>query len=196
MSDFLIWFTTGIEHILNFNGADHILFIALLTLTFPIKRWKGLIILITAFTLGHSLSLALSCYRIIQLNQNFVEFLIAFSILITSIYHLANIKNVAKLKIKFMYFIVTVFGLIHGLGFSYLLKSMFETSESLILPLLSFNLGLEVGQLAVTLIVIIISFGSAFLFKVPFQLFKLINVVLIGLFSIYLCFVRFLEIIN
>jgi hypothetical protein len=140
--------------------------------------------MITAFTVGHSISLAISVVSHFEINTELVEFLIAFSILITSIYNLWNIKKKQKEQSNFLYFVVIFFGLIHGMGFSFLLKAMLGKEESVAMPLLYFNLGLEVGQLLIVLGVVILNMSMAFLFKVPFQLYKLILVSIIGLIAL------------
>jgi hypothetical protein len=184
MKDFWLWFSTGVEHITDWGGYDHILFVALITLAYCFDTWKKLALMITAFTVGHSISLAISVVSHFEINTELVEFLIAFSILITSIYHLWNIKKKQKEQSNFLYFVVIFFGLIHGMGFSFLLKAMLGKEESVAMPLLYFNLGLEVGQLLIVLGVVILNMSMAFLFKVPFQLYKLILVSIIGLIAL------------
>lgn len=193
MSHFWLWFSTGLQHITDFNGYDHILFVALLTLAYCFDTWKKLVLMITAFTVGHSLSLAVSVAGYISLNAELVEFLIAFSILVTSIYHLVNINKPNKQHAVFLYFVVSFFGLIHGLGFSFLLKSMLGQEEGFVMPLVFFNLGLEVGQILIVLSVVLINMLMAFLFKVPFKLYKTIVVLLIGLIAFKITFQRMME---
>ncbi len=149
--------------------------------------------MITAFTVGHSLSLAFSVAGYFELNAELVEFLIAFSILVTAIYHLVNINKPNKQQAMFLYFVVSFFGLIHGLGFSFLLKSMLGREESFVLPLLYFNLGLEAGQILIVLGVVITNIIMGFLFKVPFKLYKTIVVVLIALVAFKITFQRIME---
>ena len=86
MSDFSLWFTTGLQHILDRNGYDHICYVLVLAISFPIKEWKKLLGLITAFTIGHSLTLALSVLDIIKVPQTIIEILIPITILITCVY--------------------------------------------------------------------------------------------------------------
>lgn len=193
MDEFKIWFSTGVEHILDLNGYDHILFVTLLVLTYYFNKWGKLLLLISAFTIGHSISLALSVTNKIYLPQQLTEFFIALSILITAIYHLVYYKRTEQKNATFIIFIVTFFGLIHGLGFSYLLRSMLGREESVTLPLLWFNLGLEVGQLIIVAGVLIISIICAFVFKFPYKLFKLIVVCGIGLIALKITIERLLE---
>ena len=153
MNDWQIWFTTGIEHILDWNGYDHMLFVCLLVFTYPIKDWKKLLILISAFTLGHSLTLALSVTGIVRLPQQYTELLIILTIIFTALYLLFTAKNPAKGG-RVIYVIICCFGLIHGLGFSYLLKAMLGSNETIFVPLMMFNIGLEVGQIIVVLFIV------------------------------------------
>lgn len=187
MSNFWIWFSTGLEHILDLSGYDHILFVSLLVLTFPLKQWSKLFWLITAFTLGHSVSLAISTTSSeLFLPQALVEFLIAFSILLTAIFQLLAMytRRTKKMAPISIYIVVTLFGLIHGLGFSVLLKSMLGHSQSIVLPLLYFNLGLEMGQLIIVLTVVLFSLLLAFIFKWPYHFYKLTLVCIIGLIAL------------
>jgi hypothetical protein len=193
MSNFWLWFSTGIEHITDFNGYDHILFVTLITLAYCFDTWKKLVMMITAFTLGHSISLALSVSGYIQLKAELVEFLIAFSILLTAVYHIVNINKPTRQQTAFLYFVVSFFGLIHGLGFSFLLKAMLGSEESYVWPLVFFNLGLEAGQILIILGVVILNLTMAFLFKVPFKIYKLILVSLIGLVALKITFQRMIE---
>ncbi len=193
MDEFKIWFFTGIEHILDLKGYDHILFVTLMVLTYYFNKWGKLLLLISAFTIGHSISLALSVTNKIYLPPPLTEFFIALSILITAVYHLVYYKKVDQKNATFVIFIVVFFGLIHGMGFSYLLRSMLGREESVALPLLWFNLGLEVGQIIIVLIVLIISFLLAFVFKFPYKLYKLILVCIIGLIALKITIERLLE---
>jgi hypothetical protein len=193
MTEFWIWFSTGLEHILSISGYDHILFVTLLVFTYCFNKWSKLMMLISAFTIGHSISLALSVTNHVQLPQALVEFLIGLSILITSVHHLLNFKKTEQKNSIFLIFIVVFFGLIHGLGFSYLLKSMLGKEDSIFIPLLCFNLGLEVGQLIIVSVVLGFSFLMAFVFKWPFKLFKLILISIIGLVSLKITIERFID---
>lgn len=195
MDEFKIWFFTGVEHILDLKGYDHILFVALLVLTYYFNKWGKLLLLISAFTIGHSISLALSVTNKIYLPQPLTEFFIALSILITAIYHLVYYKNTDQKNTTFLIFIVVFFGLIHGMGFSYLLRSMLGHEESVTLPLIWFNLGIELGQILIVLIVLAVSFILAFAFKLPYKLYKLILVCSIGLIALKMTVERLMELI-
>jgi len=156
MNDFFLWFTTGFRHILNWSAYDHICYIVLLSLVFTTKEWKKLLLLITAFTIGHSLTLALCTSNSIHPPQKTIELLIPITILITCLVTIAK-RNSRTKMLAGNYFLALFFGFIHGMGFSYLLKSMLGKEQSLILPLFSFNLGIEFGQLIIVAMVLIIS---------------------------------------
>lgn len=202
-NEFSLWFSTGVQHILDLQGYDHILFVTLLSLTFPFKEWKKLLVLVTAFTVGHSVSLALSATNIVYVQQTIIEFLIALSILVTAIYNLVCTLPLKPLSFgegmgmgvrsKLIYIITLFFGLIHGLGFSYLLKSMLGKEESVFLPLLYFNLGLELGQIIVVVFVLIFSLLLARLFKWKYSIFKFSITCLIALIALKISVERLLE---
>ena len=158
MSGFYIFFTTGIQHITNFNGLDHILFIAALCIRYMYKDWKQILVLITAFTVGHSLTLVLSTLNVLLLPVKWTEFLIAVTIVISAINNLFVTEKALYRKYPLIYFYALFFGLIHGLGFSTLLKSMLGKDQRIVVQLLAFNLGLEVGQLVIVAFLLFISF--------------------------------------
>jgi HupE/UreJ protein len=194
MNEFWIWFSTGVKHILDLQGYDHILFVSLLVLTFPPKRWGKLLILVTAFTVGHSIALALSTARVIEIHQPLVELLIALSILTTAVYNALTYQKTNPQNNPLIYGITLFFGLIHGLGFSYLLRSMLGKENNVFLPLLYFNTGLEVGQLIIVGIVLIFSLLLTLIFKWPFKNYKLVFVCIIGLIALKISVERLLDI--
>ena len=158
MDEFYIWFSTGFTHILDLNGYDHILYVTVLCVMFSYKEWKQLLTLITAFTIGHSLTLAASVFNIIHIKQGIIEVIIPLTILITCILNMLSLTK-DKLKVKpINYGLALIFGFVHGMGFSYLLKSLLARQESVFLPLISFNFGLETGQLVIVIGMVILSF--------------------------------------
>ena len=173
MSDFSIFFPMGIEHITDLNGLDHILFITALCLRYMISDWKKLLILVTAFTIGHSITLALSTLNIISISRNWTEFFIAITILITAFNNCFVRDFTFKTKYPTIYFFALFFGLVHGLGFSSLLKSMLGKDQGIVVQLLAFNLGLEVGQLITVAAILIISFVLVNFFKINRKLYLL-----------------------
>jgi len=158
-------FSMGIEHILNVGALDHISFIAALCLRYLISDWKKLLVLVTAFTIGHSITLALSTLNIINVAQRQTEFFIAITIVITAFSNCFVKDFKFKDKYPVIYFFALFFGLVHGLGFSSVLKNMYGVNN-IVLPLLEFNLGLEVGQLVIVACILIFSFILVNMFRV------------------------------
>ena len=165
MSEFSMNFSMGIEHILNVGALDHISFIAALCLRYVIDDWKKMLILVTAFTIGHSITLALSTLSIINVPQHLTEFFIAVTIVITAFSNCFVKDFKFKSKYPVIYFFALFFGLIHGLGFSSVLKNMYGVNNILV-PLLAFNLGLEVGQIIIVAGILIISFILITMFRI------------------------------
>jgi HupE / UreJ protein len=157
MGDFGFYFKEGIFHITDWKGYDHILFVMALCIPFLLKDWKQILVLITAFTIGHSITLALSVFNRVIISSSWIEFLIPVTILITAIENIA-VKNTDKKHSKWRYLLALLFGLIHGLGFSNYLKSMLGKEESIVTQLLAFNVGLEVGQLLIVAFALLITF--------------------------------------
>ena len=166
MIDFGLFFQMGYEHIADLNGIDHILFVAALCIRYQFADWKKLLWLVTAFTLGHSITLALSVFNIVNYSVNWIEFLIPVTIVITAISNVFVKKFVYKAKFPLIYFFAAFFGLIHGLGFSNYLKSLLSKEGNIVSELLAFNLGLEAGQLVIVLAILFISLIFVQLFKI------------------------------
>jgi len=196
MNDFGLWCSTGFEHIADLEAYDHILFVTLLTLAYPLLEWRKLLILITAFTVGHSVSLALSVVNGLNLPSSFIEFLIAFSILITALVEFIQFKKKNFASGRIIYIMVVLFGLIHGMGFSFLLKEMLGREQSIILPLVYFNLGLELGQVVIVGIVLVFSLFITTIIKWPYTIFKLSLLSLITLIALKMCVERFLPLFS
>jgi hypothetical protein len=192
MNSFSVWLSTGAEHILNWNAYDHLLFIVLLSLAFPYRQWKRLLILITAFTVGHSLSLGLSVILRLNTPTPWIELLIALSILITGIYELIKRSEPDFLSLNILYGITACFGLIHGLGYSFLLRSLLGNETNVILPLLYFNIGLELGQLILVLGLTVFSLLLNLLSNALFKNFKLIVLCSIALIALKITIERLL----
>ena len=158
MDEIGIYLHLGFRHIMDWGAWDHILFVLVLTLRYQWTDWKKLLVLITAFTVGHSVTLALSTLNWINLPTNLIESLIPVTILITAISNFWVKSFDFKSKYPLIYFLALFFGLIHGLGFSSYLKNFLGKEESILGPLFTFNLGLELGQLLIVGIILIISF--------------------------------------
>ena len=166
MNEFGLYFTLGREHIIDWQGIDHILFVLVLCVRYQFVDWRKLLVLITAFTIGHSVTLALSVFNLVYFSAKWIEFLIPITIVITTISNVFVKKFVYKTKFPFIYFLALGFGLIHGLGFSNYLKSLLGKDDSIWLQLLAFNVGLEVGQLLIVVGVLILSLILVTLLKI------------------------------
>ncbi|NCI46927.1 HupE/UreJ family protein [Sediminibacterium soli] len=158
MSQFALYFKFGYEHIADLKGIDHILFLVALCLRYQFSDWRKVIILVTAFTIGHSITLALSIFNIINYSVPWIEFLIPVTIVVTAVSNLFIKKFTFRSRFPAIYFFALFFGLVHGLGFSSQLKSLLGGDKSIVAELLAFNLGLEAGQLLIVLAVLLISF--------------------------------------
>ena len=153
MGENILWFQTGFEHITDLAGYDHMLFLLILCSVYSFRNWDWLI-LITAFTIGHCITLALSVLNIIRLPSSLIEFAIPLTILISAIFRWIQVEkneNKSYQKDQKVYAITLLFGLIHGLGFSNMLRSLLGSQADILQPLLFFNLGLEVGQIVIVL---------------------------------------------
>jgi hypothetical protein len=157
MHDFPLYFKLGWQHICDWQGYDHILFVAVLCGTFLLADWRKVLILVTAFTVGHSITLALSVVNILHINTSLIEFLIPVTIVVTSIINIKN-KRRSPGTLRLSYALALFFGLIHGLGFSNYLKSLLGKSTNILPQLLAFNLGLEFGQVLIVLCILAVSF--------------------------------------
>ncbi|RRJ91674.1 HupE/UreJ family protein [Flavobacterium macacae] len=160
MSEFWIYFNTGLRHVLDINAYDHVLFLIALTIPYAFKDWQRVLLLVTLFTVGHTMALLLSVYGLIQIKVNLVEFLIPITILITAVFHLFTAgKNSKKESISFIALVTLFFGIIHGLGFSNYFNTILPgNATAKLLPLLEFALGIEAAQIIVVLIVLILSY--------------------------------------
>lgn len=168
MSEFSLYFGLGKDHILDYvNGYDHILFVLAFCAVYLIGDWKKILILVTAFTIGHSITLALATLNIINVQTDAIEFLIPLTIFITAVANLFKKETAqSKTRIQINYVFALFFGLIHGLGFSNYLRALLGKQESIVSPLFAFNLGLELGQIIVVVIFLGISFILVELAKV------------------------------
>jgi hypothetical protein len=149
MTSFELYFKLGLQHILDLKGIDHVLFILALCAVYVARDWAKILLLVTAFTIGHSLTLALATFNLVQVRSEVIEFLIPVTIAITALVTLIKPKPNSGKGIQLNYLLALLFGLIHGMGFSNYLKSLLGQETSIWQPLLAFNVGLEVGQLVV-----------------------------------------------
>lgn len=167
MSEFELYFGLGKDHILDPNGYDHILFVIVLCILYTIREWKQVLILVTAFTLGHSITLALATLDIIRVDAEIIEFLIPVTILITAISNiLRRTEGPTGRALQLNYAYAAFFGLIHGMGFSNYLKSILGRDKSIFTQLLAFNLGLELGQIIIVVFFLVLGFLLVDVFNV------------------------------
>ena len=191
MNQFSIYFQLGFHHIFNWGAIDHILFIIALCLKYQFADWKRILILVTAFTIGHTISLTTSMFGLISYSNAWIEFLITITILITALHNVFNKKtNYSKGKITFIYASAMVFGLIHGLAFSSDLKMIIGNGELVFLKLLYANIGIEAAQLLFVFILLIINLICLRIVKINFREYTLfISSAIFGI-ALYLSIIR------
>ena len=177
MSDFWIYVEIGLKHVLNLKGYDHVLFLMALTSPHTFKDWKKILILVTVFTVGHTLALVLSVFQIVMIKAQLVEFLIPITILITAIFNFFGVRKASKKdSINSIILITLFFGVIHGLGFSNYFKTILPGNPSeKVLPLLEFALGIELAQMLVVLAMLILSYGVQTFFRVSKRDFTIVT---------------------
>jgi hypothetical protein len=160
MSEFWVYFQIGLQHVLDIQAYDHVLFLIALVVPFTFKDWQRILVLVSIFTLGHTAALLLSVYEIIVIKENVVEFLIPLTILLTAVYNLFTAgKSSKKESLNLVFFITLFFGIIHGLGFSNYFKTLLGGSANTkLVPLFEFALGIEVAQIAVVGVVLILAY--------------------------------------
>lgn len=167
MSEFWIYFQIGLKHVLDINAYDHVLFLMALAIPYSFKDWKRILLLISLFTLGHTVALVLSVFGIVTVKAALVELLIPITILLTAMFNLFSSGKTAKNnKGGVILFTTLFFGVIHGLGFSNYFKSILGGSAlSKILPLAEFALGIEGAQIAVVFAILILSYIAQTVFR-------------------------------
>ena len=164
MSDFWLYLKLGLTHVLDWQAYDHVLFLIVLVAAYNFSNWKRIIILVSLFTLGHTVSLVLANYNIVSVSGSWIEFLIPVTILVAALYNIVTSgKNNRSEKVGLFYVITIFFGLIHGFGFATYYKMISGGNE--ILPLLEFALGVEVAQIVVVAAVLIVGFIFQTIFR-------------------------------
>lgn len=165
LQDFLFYFKLGWEHIVSLGALDHQLFILALVIVYTFKQSKQVLILVTAFTIGHSLTLALSVLDIVRFSNKWVEFLIPCTIFITALFNIIR-KEKKHYKAELNYYLALFFGLIHGMGFANSIRMMLAKDQNIGWGLFGFNIGLEVGQIVFVILFLTISMLMINIFKV------------------------------
>ncbi|KJD31297.1 HupE / UreJ protein [Tamlana nanhaiensis] len=162
------WFNVeyGINHVLDINAYDHVLFLIVLTVPYLFKDWKRVLLLVSMFTLGHTLSLVLAAYNIVSVNAQIVEFLIPVSIFIVALYNVFTAgKGAQKEKVGVLFLSTLFFGLIHGLGFAREFQMFLGESDSKLILLLEFALGIELAQVIIVFVVLFLGYLVQTLFR-------------------------------
>ena len=166
MNEFWLYFKLGLYHVLDWQAYDHILFLVVLTAAYSFKSWKRVFILVSLFTLGHTLSLFLSAYNVISVNSRVVEFLIPLTIFASAVFNIFTAgKPVQNQKVNVLMVTTIFFGLIHGLGFSSYFKTINAGSGSKLMPLIEFALGIELAQIIVVVIILMLSYVIQTVFR-------------------------------
>ena len=189
MQDFLFYLQLGWEHIISKDALDHQLFILALIAIFSFRDWKKVLILVTAFTIGHSLTLVLSALHVFRFPSDWVEFLIPCTIVFTALDNIIFSKNEKKL-IQLNYYLALLFGLIHGMGFANSVRMMLANEQDITLPLFGFNVGLELGQIIVVAIALFIHYIFSEVLKLSNKIWIYIISVPIFLFALKMALER------
>ncbi len=163
--DFFFYFKIGWGHIISADALDHQLFILALTAIYTFRDIKQILILVTAFTIGHSLTLILSVLDVIRFQSKWVEFLIPCTIFITALNNL-RITNFEDKNVRVNYYLALSFGLIHGMGFANSIRIMLAHDQTIGWGLFGFNCGLETGQIFVVSIILIVTAIAFNVFKI------------------------------
>ena len=178
MSEFRLYIDLGLFHILDFSGYDHMLFVMAISAIYLLNDWRKVLVLITAFTIGHSITLALATLELIKYDVKLIEFLIPLTILITALSNLFTRDrlrfDVTHRKRFTNYIYARFFGTIHGLGFSSYLTGLLGSEENILKPLFAFNVGLEIGQMVIMMAFLIVSTVFVDFFRVDRRDWKMI----------------------
>lgn len=159
MHPFQFYLKLGFEHIADMAAYDHILFLVVLCAVYRIEQWRRILILVTAFTIGHSITLVLVSLDIFSIPSKIIKFLIPATIFITALHNvLAPSHSGSTSKMTRNYAMALFFGLIHGMDFSNYFKALIMDPSDIVIPLLGFNIGIELGQLLVVLFIVSVAF--------------------------------------
>lgn len=160
MNEFWIYFNLGLKHVLNIYAYDHVLFLIALTIPYAFKDWKRVLLLISLFTIGHSLALLLSVFGVIFIRAELIEFIIPITILVVALFNLFTAgKNNKTEGISLIGFVTLFFGIVHGLGFANYFKTLLPgTGTDKLLPLGEFALGIEAAQIIVVFVALVLSY--------------------------------------
>ena len=189
-----IWFYVemGLNHVLDVNAYDHILFLTALALPFTFESWKNVVVLATVFTITHCLALVFSVYELVVINVGLIEFFIPITILLTAILNCIYQKSQAgHVHIWFHVFATAFFGLIHGFGFSNYFKMMVMGEDNKVGPLIGFAMGIELAQVLIVLAVLALAYAVQTIFKIQQRWFVIVGSLLILLITLPLLYDTF-----
>jgi hypothetical protein len=189
MNDFVFYFKIGWEHIVNKSALDHIFFIAALAAIYMLRDWRQVLILVTAFTIGHAITLILSAKNVVNVDSAVVEFLIPCTIVFTAISNLF-LKTFTSKSIRINYFLALFFGLIHGLAFAQTLKWILAEDQSFMVAWLSFSVGLELGQILVVLLILLLAQVFVGFLKLNRRYWTMIVSILVFILALQMAIVR------
>ena len=189
MQEFWFYIQLGLQHVLDINAYDHILFLSALALPFTFKSWKRVLLLATVFTITHCLALVLSVYEMVLIEASWIEFLIPVTILLTAIFNLINKDSKEEKKAIWFHALATgFFGLIHGFGFSNYFKMMIMGEEDKLAPLFGFAAGIEISQVVIVLVILVLAFIAQSILKINQKVFVTVGSILIALITLPLLY--------
>lgn len=190
MEDALLFFQIGWQHIISWEAIDHLLFLSALIAIYQWNDWKKVLVLITAFTIGHSITLVLSITDILRFSSNWVEFFIPLTIVITAIGNGLHAAEKGNSMLPYRYLLTLIFGLIHGMGFASTLRFMLAEGESITIPMISFNLGIEAGQILVVMLLLIINYVAIDIYHINRRIWSWGLSAAAGLSALVFCILR------
>lgn len=186
---FKVYLQLGFDHIADLQGFDHILFIVALCAVYAVKHWKKILILVTAFTIGHSFTLVLSSLQIIRVSSHLIELLIPVTIFLTALQNFWY-RPEPRSRWSLNYLLALCFGFIHGMGFSNYFRSLLGQESDIILPLFAFNVGVEAGQLCIVACILVVDFIVVSLLSVKQEYWNKIISSLAIVLSLYMIWQR------
>tara|TARA_R110000751_G_scaffold15077_4_gene48748 strand:- start:752 stop:1336 length:585 start_codon:yes stop_codon:yes gene_type:complete len=192
MQEFWFYIKLGLQHVLDINAYDHILFLTAMALPFTFKSWKNVLWLATVFTITHCLALVFSVYEIMVVDATWIEFLIPVTILVTALFNIVDVLLLKENRTIWFHMLATgFFGLVHGFGFSNYFKMMIMGEEDKLAPLLGFAGGIELSQVVIVLLVLVLAFVVQTLMNVKQRVFILVGSIVVILITLPLLYETF-----
>lgn len=192
MQEFWFYIKLGLQHVLDINAYDHILFLTAMALPFTFKSWKNVLWLATVFTITHCLALVFSVYEIMVVDATWIEFLIPVTILATALFNILDVLLLKENRTIWFHMLATgFFGLVHGFGFSNYFKMMIMGEEDKLAPLLGFAGGIELSQVVIVLLVLVLAFVVQTLMNVKQRVFILVGSIVVILITLPLLYETF-----